>query len=199
MHTYFLLDRSGSMVSNWEEVIESINTYVREMAGDEHLINSRITVACFDSVDPFLLVRRNKKIKKWKDISCDEITPRGMTPLYDGIGQLSLTIKKDNPDRAAIIILTDGMENSSREFDKKSAKKIIDGFKKKNFDVNFLGVNFDAFSEADNVGVTSSFTLNTTIGNYADTMIRMVSKNSMYAVTGTVRGFSDDEREEASK
>merc|ERR1711978_809436 len=53
-----------------------------------------------------------------------------------------------------LVILTDGEENSSRLFDQKDTKKMIDDMtENQNWQVQYLGANQDAFSVAGSIGI----------------------------------------------
>ena len=64
----------------------------------------------------------------------------------------------------------------------------------KNFDVVFLGADFDAFGEAASVGTQAGQTLNMTAGSYGVAAASLAERTSMYAKTGAIADFSDDDR-----
>ncbi len=196
MNIYLLIDQSGSMITNWTETIGAVNSYIRGLIGNKNVKGLRINIAAFDSDADlrFTEIRRNVKAKLWADITDKDAEPRGMTPLYDAIGRLSAWVDSDKPQKAAVVIITDGQENSSREVTKATARAFLDKMRDKNFDVVFLGADFDAFGEAASVGTQAGQTLNMTAGSYRAAASSLSQRTTMYAETGAIADFSDDDR-----
>jgi len=197
MQVYFLIDRSGSMASRWDETLGAVNGYVSNLAESDDVTDARISVAFFDGNEPFALVRKNKALKKWKPLTEADATPRGMTPLFDAIGQLAAMVTKDAPEKAAVVVVTDGAENSSQEMNSTTAKAALDAMRKRGFDVVFLGADFDAFDQAASVGTSAGQTLNMTESNYDSAMKVMAKRTLAYASSGKVKEFSQKERRSA--
>ena len=67
-------------------------------------------------------------VKKFRDYM-----PNGCTPLYDAMGQsltrLHTLIKGDVDASAVVTVLTDGLENASREWNAQSLRKLIEQLK----------------------------------------------------------------------
>jgi hypothetical protein len=93
--------------------------------------------------------------------------PRGNTALYDAIGRtvndtverLKELPKSETPDRVLFVIITDGKENSSKDFHKADIKALIDfweGCYCSNWKFVYLAVGFDGFDEAVDVGFSST-------------------------------------------
>ena len=91
--------------------------------------------------------------------------PRGSTALLDAVGRainetgdrLAKTPEQDRPGLVVFVIVTDGQENSSKEFSKARIKEMIDEQQKKyNWQFTFLGANQDAFAEAGGIGIRSA-------------------------------------------
>lgn len=197
MKSYILLDRSGSMATRWAETIGSLNAYVEGLNEDKATKKAEVTVAAFDDREPFKILRSSVKASDWLIINNNEVNPRGMTPLYDAIGELVRTIRTDAPKKATIVIVTDGAENCSREIKKDSAKAMLDEMRGKSFDVVFIGADFDAFGQGADLGNMAGATLNMTTGNYATAMRCLSKRTSSYASTGVVDSFSDEDRKNA--
>jgi uncharacterized protein with von Willebrand factor type A (vWA) domain len=198
MKSYILLDRSGSMATHWVEMIGALNAYVSGLSVEKATKKSEVTVAAFDSAEPFVVLRESIKANEWKAITVEEVSPRGGTPLYDAIGKLVTGVRKDDPKKATIVIITDGAENSSMEIKKDAAKVMLDDMRAKNFDVVFIGANFDAFAQGSGLGNVASSVLNMTSGNYGAAMKGLSARSVSYASTGVVGAFSDDERKKAA-
>ena len=199
MNVYFLVDRSGSMKTRWLETVNAINGYVEDLKKNPDTAFANITIYAFDSISSIRFERvRCTSVSRYVPISENEIAPSGMTPLYDAIGRLNSVIMDSGPmEKATIIIVTDGHENTSREMRKEGAKSIIDSYKAKGYDVVFMGADFDAMGQSTSLGGTYENTLNMGSGKYRSAMASMAGKTMRYAETGTVRGFTDAERNDA--
>lgn len=198
MKAYILLDRSGSMQTNWVETIGSLNAYVEGLAGEKATKKTEITLAAFDSQEPYTVLRASVPVSSWKKLSIDEVAPRGGTPLYDSIGKLIDAVRSDAPKKATIVIITDGSENGSREIKKEAAKAMLDDMRAKNFDVVFIGADFDAFAQSAGLGTMAGQTINMSSGNYGAAMSNLAMRTAAYTSTGTVAAFSAEERKRAS-
>jgi len=104
-----------------------------------------------------------------------------MTPLYDAIGRIVSLAEKDRPEKAVIVIMTDGEENSSTEMTKKSAKAALDRVRAKGWEVVFLGTEFSNFDDAEGVGQTASRNMAVSKDQLSDSMRRLSDKSKAYA------------------
>jgi Mg-chelatase subunit ChlD len=198
MKSYILIDGSGSMHTRWVETIGAVNAYVEALGEDKATKKADVTVAVFDSQEPFKVVRKDVKVKDWTPIAVQEFTPRAMTPLLDSIGILNQTITLAKPKKASIVIVTDGLENASREITKDGAKIILDNLRGKGYEVVFIGADFDAFGQSGGLGNSMGQTLNMYAGGYEGAFRSMAMKSATYASTGMVRDFTDQERSVAA-
>lgn len=193
MRAYILLDRSGSMNRNWAETIGGLNGYAGALAQTDP--RTKITVAVFDSENPFEIVRECRA-KDWTDIGVHEVVPRGGTPLLDAIGRLNGIVK--NPKKATFTILTDGEENASNEITNSAARAIIENWQLRGYDVTYIGADFDAFAQAGALGIMQGQTMNMAGANTGATMQRVASRATLYAATGdNTAEWSDDDRVKA--
>lgn len=127
----------------------------------------------------------------------------GNTALYDAIGmtmnqigtRLDKTPENERPAKVLICILTDGQENSSREFSYQQIKAMINHQKEKyNWDFVFMGADITADQGIDiGVDATNAYTFskgkmdvninlfNTKFSNYRSSEVH--TKGSMLCVT----------------
>jgi ADP-heptose:LPS heptosyltransferase len=99
-----------------------------------------------------------------------------------------------NYDKVAIIIMTDGAENSSRELSVAQAKALLDECRAKNWQVIFLGANFDNAAQATSYGTQASQTVQTSAKNMGATMASLSASRGAYAATGASMKFTDEEK-----
>ncbi len=196
-HDYILLDRSGSMASKWSYSIAGVNTYARQLAKDKATKDILLTVAVFDSAGPFDILRKDVPATLWADIGDTEAFPRGSTPLYDAVGRLVSAADADAPEKAAIVIMTDGLENSSREHNQQSAKSLLDRCRAKGWQIIFLGADFDNAVQGADLGNIAAATMSFNSINAEGTMDATSSMRSAYSSTGKAMLYSDDDRTRA--
>lgn len=196
---FILLDRSGSMGSMWTEALSSINSYVKEL--DQKKVPTKVTLATFDlwgGADraqlAFEVIRKDVSPSDWKNVTNKDAEPRGGTPLNDATGRIVNLAKEGNYDKVAIIIMTDGHENSSRELSVAQAKALLDECRAKNWQVIFLGANFDNAMQATSYGSAAGQHVNSGVGNMAATMSYMSGTRAAYAATGSSMNFTDEQK-----
>ena len=186
MNAYILLDRTGSMSSIWSEALSSVNSFATSLATKEEDevgdVHANVTLAVFDAQDglQFDVLRKNTDVREWSDVTDDEASPRGMTPLFDAIGRIVNTAEIDKPERAVLVIMTDGKENSSREITKAGAKSALDRAREKGWEVVFLGAEFANFSDAEGVGNAQSKNMAVSADKLEQTMQRLGKKARNY-------------------
>lgn len=197
MDAYILLDRSGSMATRWDEALSSINAYVGELDPADI-----VTVALFDAVGgpiDFDVVRNSTLASDWKALNQAIGAPRGMTPLFDAVGKLATLVESKSPDKAVIVIMTDGAENASRECDKAAAEAALNRCRDRNWQVVFLGADFNSASDAAALGASSAQTMAMAEGTYAANMAGLALKSRTYAMRGDAVVFSADDRVRAKE
>jgi hypothetical protein len=189
VQSYILLDRTGSMSDIWEEALTSVNAYAdsfaadapgAEIAGGD--IKTAVTLAVFDHQDglQFDVLRDKVDPSNWKDVTNSDASPRGMTPLYDAIGRIVSRAEADAPKKAVIVIMTDGLENSSSELTNQGAKAALDRARARGWEVVFLGAEFASFDDAEAVGVTASKTMAVGEGQMSGSMNDLAQKARAY-------------------
>jgi len=152
MDRVFLLDRSGSMESCWDDTIGGFNAFVNEQKAD----GGTLTLIQFDH--EYLESYTAKPIGEVEPLTRETFTPRGSTALLDAIGRV---IKEGKEGvTPTVIILTDGQENASHKFTKSHIKDLIEQKTKDGWTFVYLGANQDAFAEASSIGIAPCATMN---------------------------------------
>ena len=184
MQAYILLDRSGSMQSLWVEALSSVNAFAKELANktDGPSVDSHVTLAVFDSQESlqFDILRRKQPALHWEIVTDKDASPRGMTPLLDAMVRIISLAEGDNPDKAVIVVMTDGQENASREVTREGVKAALDRVKAKGWEVVFLGANFDNIADASSVGVGGGKQMAMSVGTMNESMSRLARKSRAY-------------------
>lgn len=184
--SYILLDRTGSMSDIWDEALGSVNAYAAAVGkvedGEADDLETTVTLAVFDHQEGFQfdVLRKDVTPETWANVTNDEVSPRGMTPLFDAINRTITMAEADNPEKAVIVIMTDGQENSSREVTYQGAKAALDRAEARGWEVVFLGAEFANFGDADAVGVDRSKQMAVSSGSLAITQERLAKKARDY-------------------
>ena len=143
----FILDKSGSMYGSEKDTIGGYNSFLEKERNKN--TNSLVTTVLFNDTYEKLYDRTN--ISNVKKLTKKEYYVGGCTALYDAIGKTIIDLDKNNPDKVLFVITTDGMENASIEYNKKSIKKLIESHK--NYEFIFLGAGIDSYSEGESIGI----------------------------------------------
>ena len=184
--SYILLDRTGSMSDIWDEALGSVNAYAEAIGkvedGEADDLETSVTLAVFDHQEGFQfdVLRTNVEPDAWTTVTNDEVSPRGMTPLFDAINRTITMAEADNPEKAVIVIMTDGHENSSREVTRQGAKAALDRAEARGCEVVFLGAEFASFGDADAIGVDRSKQMAVSAGTLSLTQERLAKKARDY-------------------
>ena len=155
----FILDRSGSMGGLESDTIGGYNSMLSKQK-KEKTGKVSVTTVLFD--DQYELLYNQVPIEKVSPMTEEEYYVRGSTALLDAIGKTVMQVKanqdkKEIKDKVLFVIITDGMENASREYRADQIKKLIEERKEKNnWEFLFLGANIDAIGAAKDIGIESS-------------------------------------------
>lgn len=206
-HDFILLDKSGSMQGLWTESLSAINAYVKKLANDR--VNTGVTVVVFDSGYRaelrFEVIRDRILPEAFKPISVEDARPDGGTPLSDASVKLVNLAERGNYDKVAIIIVTDGDENSSTQYSVADAKAALDRCRAKDWAVTFLGADFQNDRQATSYGNHSGNTAYIKAGNFESTFTTLGLKRGLYAsaAVGTAAhdtmSWTQSEKDDAAK
>ena len=159
-----ILDKSGSMQSLRDETIVNFNNFVKEQKAVPG--EARLTVVLFNTIWGKLLDGKNLKDISDNFLDRDNYFPDGYTALFDavastidGVGKrLADTPENDRPANVLFVIVTDGEENSSREFKKEDVlKRIKTQEKDYNWKFLYLGCSAEQMDAGKAIGVNSKF------------------------------------------
>lgn len=164
-HLVLVLDRSGSMAESGKA--EEAEKGVRALVDEQIALPGRleITVARFDDQYELLVT----------GIAADDldrdmlrIEPRNMTALFDAVGRTVVAVgetlrgRKDNkrPGRVIVLVATDGLENSSREYSGDRLRELIElQTDKYAWEFMFMGTSQEAVLQAQQAGFKPRMTM----------------------------------------
>ena len=159
LHSYFLLDRTGSMAPLKTAVEAGYAAYVKEQQAQ--LGAMYLTVAQFDSREPFEVLIQSQDIHM-APRRLERYEPREATPLYDAIERMIEHAEKTSggSDEVIVIIFTDGAENASRHATRQRVFDKIEEKKKRGWTFSFLGANMDSFAAGGSMNIARGSTMN---------------------------------------
>jgi hypothetical protein len=153
-----VIDRSGSMAAIRDDAIGGFNTFLEEQKKIDKPCN--LTYVQFD--DEYEVVHNGVPIKDVSPLTPATFVPRGWTALLDAIGRTIDTVgmrlmgtpENQRPGKVIFVILTDGEENSSREYKRSLILEMITRQREKyNWEFVFLAANQDAISVGREMGI----------------------------------------------
>ncbi|HEX5426622.1 MAG TPA: vWA domain-containing protein [Candidatus Acidoferrales bacterium] len=151
-------DRSGSMSSVWEETLSGFKTYIESMQADQKKDNEVEYIFSLTAFDTQIDVPYKGVPIADVDVHIlKQYGPRGSTALYDAVGKTLQALDDDKGltfDKAIVVIVTDGKENSSREWSKDALHAAIDErVKRGNWTFTYLGTQPETWDDAQSLGM----------------------------------------------
>ena len=199
-----IMDRSGSMQAMQKEAVDSFNRFLtsqQEASGKakfslvqfNHVVESHCSGLPLDEVQL---------------LDHETYVPSGRTALLDAVGRTIVETKKRLADKkkwqVVVVVITDGMENASREYSGKEIKKLIKKCEEKlGWKFIFLAADPTSFEQHAAYGFEHHRALMT--GRGGDAYVEAVKLASEKLTSARFDGntdhlaFTDEERESAKK
>lgn len=196
-----VLDRSGSMSGIREEMETGLQTLIDEQAKQPGMLT--VDLIHFDNVIEAVYEMVDAQFVKVK------LDPRGATALYDAIGvsingftkSLGDLPEHARPSNVTFVVVSDGFENSSSEYDLKTVRNLVKTKQKdEGWNFMFLGSNQDAVLSGKNLGFMEDASLTfDNNGQGVQAMTKSASRFVSDARSGNRKGFTEAERDSASR
>ena len=158
-----ILDKSGSMDSIRKEAVDGYNetlgsiraAQLKHLDTQEHYVS--LAAFCDCGID---MIYDKTPIKDAEKLTLKQYDPCCCTPLFDAIGKTVKKMRshtKDMEDVAVLVtIITDGYENSSKEWNGMAIKKLIDECKEDGWMFSFVGAGEDVVKVATTIAITNT-------------------------------------------
>lgn len=162
IYNLLILDESGSMMDICEPTITGCNEVletIQHAAENDTDTEQWVQLITFNSIGirhrlPLAPATRLHRLAR------ADYEPQASTPLYDAVGAtlngLLKHLGNDTESPVHCTIITDGLENASREYDHKTIKNLIDSLRNRGWDFVFIGANFDVEGVARAMGIHST-------------------------------------------
>lgn len=158
-----ILDRSGSMnvirqaaVDGFNETLAGIKMAQKEYDDtQEHYVTLVTFCSCsrrfvYDCVP----------VAEAHQLSLDDYEPCCTTPLYDAMGLVLTSMRhrvKDLDDAVVVVtIITDGLENASKEYSQDCISRLIKDLRKEGWTFTYMGANQDAVEVASTLSIRNA-------------------------------------------
>ena len=175
-----ILDKSGSMecirqaaVSGFNETLNGIKKAQEKYADtQEHYVSLLTFCDCekkyvFDKVP----------VAEARQLTMDDYQPCCCTPLYDAMGftltSMNNHVEKIDDAVVVVTIITDGLENASKEYTGSAVKQMVEKLKGKGWTFTYMGANQDSVEVAFNLSIRNA-------------------RNFDYSAQGTMTGMAKD-------
>jgi hypothetical protein len=162
VHNLIILDESGSMSSIKTTIIQGFNELVQTIQGiekqfpeQEHFVSfvsfNTLGNKLFHFIDP---------VSKLKQINNNSYNPEASTPLFDAMGfsinKLKQTLQNQTDYNVLVTILTDGVENASKEFESNEIKRLVEELKQNRWTFTYIGTDHDVNKIASSLSINNT-------------------------------------------
>ena len=153
----FVIDKSGSMWSSKDDVIGGFNKTIEEQKANKE---GKVTVSLYTFNEKVNELYLGKDINDLPEL---HYSPDGMTAMNDGIGTAIDNVGKwlyekdrkgeEMPGKTLVVVMTDGLENASKEYTLKQIQdKIKEQTDKYAWEFIYMGTDITTTKAADDLG-----------------------------------------------
>ncbi len=206
VHNLMILDESGSMESIYSaalgganETIQTIRSAQESHPEQEHrfsFVTFNTAGDTFGSGTNIKTVFDDVPIYDVRDLTKEDYHPNACTPLYDAMGSTicHLERKVAEGDCVLVTVITDGLENASREYSGTAIKVMVERLREKGWTFVYIGANQDAVEVAKGLSIRNSLNF---IANEVETQLMFGYANDKVLcfydkIDPNRKAFSDD-------
>jgi uncharacterized protein YegL len=158
-----ILDRSGSMHLVREPTIKGFNEFVDTQKKLKDGGSALMSLVQFN--DRYEVNFIGEPIENVPELDGGSYVPQGTTALHDAIGRTireleGWTRKNDWKGRVLVLIITDGLENASQEYDFHTTAEMIKQKEADGWNFAYMGANQDSFAVGHALNVRAGFRAN---------------------------------------
>ena len=180
-----IMDESGSMQSIKKEAIDNVNETIQTIRSAQKKHDDQehyVSLVTFN--DDVKTVYECVAVDEVKELTAETYQPSCCTALYDamGISLNALRKKGAEDDKVLVTVVTDGYENSSKEYSGKAIKTLVDELKAKDWVFAYIGANQDVEAVAASISITNTLKFcATSAGVYGMAGIVSRSRERLYS------------------
>ncbi len=160
IYNVIILDESGSMSSIYKPTLSSMNEVLNGIRRNQEEFPEQhhyVTIVTFEGngIEGVKTRRDRVPIETVAPFTEMDYRPGGCTPLYDAMGktlnELEGLIRPE--DKVMATVITDGMENSSREYSGRIIKNLVSRLRGKGWALAYIGANQDSIEVARDLNI----------------------------------------------
>jgi uncharacterized protein YegL len=177
----FIQDRSGSMQSVWTETLNGFRTFVKDLKekGQKDGVEYLFSLTTFDTVVD--MPYKSVPLSSVDENILQSHGPRGSTALYDAVGATiqETDANRNGAEKVIVVVVTDGHENSSREWTKERLHIAVDAkLNAGDWTFTYLGTQPETWDDAAALGVGAG-----SVSSYTPTMASAAYQTAAHAVS----------------
>lgn len=177
-----VLDESGSMASIKKAAVSSVNETVQTIQAAQRKYNDQkhfVSLVTFND-EAIKTIFDCVSAMEVKELADEQYVPASCTPLYDAMGHSlnALRRKVVTDDRVLVTVVTDGMENSSKEYTGKAVKELVDELKARGWVFAYIGANHDVEQAAASISIKNTLMFHAS-SEGTGIMMQQVNKSRM--------------------
>lgn len=165
-----ILDRSGSMGSIRSEAISAFNKQIETIKNNAAEIDTKVSLFTFsDKADAPIVW--NQSVETLTKLTEETYVPDGMTSMYDSVGMAvnllnGLPEADDKNTSFLTIIISDGAENNSKQFDSAKIATMVKRLQNTDrWTFTYLGANQDLTKVQQTLGIHAGNTMSFSANN----------------------------------
>lgn len=201
-----ILDRSGSMDAIANDTVGGVARFIE----DQRKLPGAATLTLVQFDHEYDVVHAALPLASVPPFTRERFVPRGNTALLDAIGRtivstgerLAALAEADRPGHVIVVIVTDGLENSSKEYRRSQIHDMIKHQQETyQWTFLFLAANQDAIATAATVGVppTAAMSFAPTTQGVSEAYRATSGIVGSLRSGGVARGYSDEDRAKQRK
>lgn len=197
----FVLDESGSMRRYRELTREGVKEYIETLQNDDRPTKLKLITFNTSGIKTVLDM---EDVMNISSMGRNFYSPSGGTPLLDAVSRGILEMDDyvagcSEKFNVMFTIMTDGLENASRDFSAFQVAEMIEERETKGWIFTYLGANQNAWAEGQKMGIKSKYASNYQHSNPKEAM-RVMAESTIRAKRGwgsarkSERFFTEDEK-----
>ena len=153
-----ILDETGSMQECKGAAIAGFNEYLNTLRQMPMSVNFTLTLFNSGKLD---VRHRAVPVVQVPELTEQTYQPAETTPLYDAIGRTLTAAGHELPpaSKKLCVILTDGLENASREYTHEGIARLIKDHEATGWTFVYLGADHDAWAAGRDIGLSGDNTV----------------------------------------
>lgn len=144
-----IIDETGSMEPRRVQVVNDFNEFIQTLDKD-----LRVTLTKFNSETGARVIFCDAPVGEVGRMALNDYVPRGGTPLFDAVGNTVRGMQANlTGDTAIVLVISDGEENSSREWTADGIKALVKEREREGWVFRYMGCDL---SQAQAVAIGAS-------------------------------------------